>query len=53
MSKEFYGMYAYYILEVNQTKLTVFHRESKTDILSVGDSVFVEINEESLLKYKR
>ena len=53
MSKEFYGMYAYYILEVNQTKLTVFHRESKTDVLSVGDSVFVEINEESLLKYKR
>ncbi|WP_125763193.1 ABC transporter ATP-binding protein [Companilactobacillus hulinensis] len=51
VSKEFYGMYAYYKIEVNGVEFQSFQSESNTDGLEVGDEVSVFVNLDDILNY--
>ncbi|CAJ1187840.1 Vitamin B12 import ATP-binding protein BtuD [Companilactobacillus paralimentarius] len=51
ISKEFYGMYAYYKVEVNGVSFLSFQSESTTGKFEVGDEVSVFINLENILNY--
>lgn len=51
VSKEFYGMYAYYKIEVNGVSFRSFQSENNADKFEVGDEVSVFINLENILSY--
>ncbi|GEO63171.1 ABC transporter ATP-binding protein [Companilactobacillus nantensis] len=51
ISKEFYGMYAYYKIEVNGVSFLSFQSESTAGKFEVGDEVSVFINLENILNY--
>ncbi|MFD3261794.1 ABC transporter ATP-binding protein [Paenibacillus lentus] len=51
ISKEFYGMYGYYQLDVDGVKLISFQRESKAEQHQIGETVYVDINKENVLSY--
>lgn len=51
ISKEFYGMYGYYQIDVSGIKLISFQRESKTEQYQIGERVFVGVQKENILSY--
>lgn len=51
VSKEFYGMYGYYQIDVGGTQLVSFQRESKTEQHQIGEKVFVGVQKENILSY--
>ncbi|ALB28977.1 ABC transporter ATP-binding protein [Companilactobacillus heilongjiangensis] len=51
VSKEFYGMYAYYKIEVNGVRFLSFQSESNADEFELGDEVSVFINLDNVLNY--
>jgi len=51
VSKEFYGMYAYYKIDVNGVEFLSFQSESNTEMFEVGDEVSVFINLDDILNY--
>ncbi|KRK80444.1 ABC transporter ATP-binding protein [Companilactobacillus nodensis] len=51
ISKEFYGMYAYYKIDVNGVEFQSFQSENNADDLAVGDDVSVFINFDDILSY--
>ncbi|EIL9237275.1 TPA: ABC transporter ATP-binding protein [Enterococcus faecalis] len=50
-NKEFYGMYGYYQIDINGTKLISFKRESKTEEYLIGENIFVGVQSENILSY--
>ncbi|MGM0123503.1 iron(III) transport system ATP-binding protein [Enterococcus sp. AZ194] len=52
ISKEFYGMYGYYQIELEGAKLVSFQRESKTEQHQIGEKVFVGLQKENILSYE-
>ncbi|EAF1189199.1 ABC transporter ATP-binding protein [Listeria monocytogenes] len=50
-NKEFYGMYGYYQIDINETKLISFKRESKTEEYLIGENIFVGVQSENILSY--
>lgn len=51
VSKEFYGMYGYYQIDIDGIELVSFQRESKAEQHEIGESVFVGIQKENILSY--
>lgn len=51
VSKEFYGMYAYYKIDVNGVEFMSFQSESNTEMFEVGDEVSVFVNLNDILNY--
>lgn len=51
VSKEFYGMYGYYQIDVSGTRLVSFQRESKAEQHQIGETVYVSIEKENILSY--
>jgi len=51
VSKEFYGMYAYYKIDVNGVEFLSFQSESNTEMFEVGDEVSVFVNLDDILNY--
>jgi len=51
VSKEFYGMYAYYKIDVNGVEFMSFQSESNTEMFEVGDEVSVFVNLDDILNY--
>ncbi|WP_338231790.1 ABC transporter ATP-binding protein [Companilactobacillus muriivasis] len=51
VSKEFYGMYAYYKIDVNGVEFLSFQSESNTEMLEIGDEVSVFVNLDDILNY--
>ncbi|HIY92714.1 ABC transporter ATP-binding protein [Companilactobacillus sp. HBUAS56275] len=52
VSKEFYGMYAYYKVNINGVEFISFQSESSVEQFEVGDQVAVFMNLEDILTYK-
>lgn len=50
-AKEFYGMYAYYWLQVDDIKLISFQRESRTTLHELGDQVYLGIDADNVLSF--
>ncbi|WP_025730107.1 ABC transporter ATP-binding protein [Atopobacter phocae] len=51
VKKEFYGMYGYYVIEVNGVQLFSFQKEVDTDQYKNGDTVYVGFQHENILSY--
>ena len=51
VSKEFYGMYAYYKIDVNGVEFLSFQSESNTEMFEIGDEVSVFVNLDDILNY--
>lgn len=53
VGKEFYGMYGYYILDVDNTKIISFQKESRKETYRDEEEVYVRIDDDNLLRYKK
>lgn len=51
-SKEFYGMYGYYQIDISGVKLVSFQRESKIEQHQIGETVYLSLDNENILSYQ-